>query len=124
MAHVRKISTGIQEMIERVRRENEENPVVKTEIPEVEHITKKEDIIELQEILVQTCIDYINKRGLTDIYAVSFNADSLNESATYGSWQSCTDSYIKVEGINDMNLIRKNGKIDKFPTRYKIGEYC
>ena len=36
-------------------------------------VTKKENICELQEILVQTCIDYINKHNLTDIYSAEAN---------------------------------------------------
>ena len=40
-------------------------------------ITQIEHIKELQKILVQTCLDYINKHGLIDIYSLSFTADEL-----------------------------------------------
>jgi hypothetical protein len=120
MAHERKKSKIIEELHKRW----EENPIVE-ELPEepVPDITKEEHIKELQELLVQTCIDYINKNGLTDIYAVRFSADSLNESAEYGSWQSCTDSYIKIEGLKMLRLKRKDGDIFEMPERYDIGEY-
>lgn len=126
MAHLRKrnISPSVQEIIDRVKKRNEENPVVEhLEDSPIPDITKQKHIEELQELLVQTCIDYINKNGLTDIDNVSFNADALNESAKYGSWQACTDSYIRVEGIRNHRLKRKNGEIDEIPYRYKIGEY-
>lgn len=102
----------------------EENPIVErlSDDP-IPDITKTEHIKELQEILVQTCIDYINKNGLTDIYQVSFSADALAESAKYGSWQACTDSNITVYGLGYENHRRKNGDIFKMAARYKIGEY-
>ena len=103
--------------------EYKENPIVEQlENLPVPNLTKTEHIKELQELLVQTCIDYINKNGLTDIYDVSFRADALNESAEYGSWQSCTDSYINVEGITVERYKRKNGEIMEMRARYKIGE--
>lgn len=61
--------------------------------------TTHEDIYALHRALVQTCIDFINKKGLKDIDSVQFNADSLQESAIFGSWQPCTDSGLRVEGI-------------------------
>lgn len=90
---------------------------------EPEKKTTKEHIKELQERLVQTCIDYINEKGLDDIYQVRFNADSLAESAKYGSWQSCTDSYIGVEGIRDHKFLREDGEEFVMAERYDIGEY-
>ena len=86
-------------------------------------ITQIEHIKELQEILVQTCLDYINKHGLTDIYSVSFNADELAYSVKHGKWQPATDSYIKVEGIRYQNHILKNGETFRMPCTYIIGEY-
>lgn len=110
-------------ILEKMAQEYKENPVVEQlENLPVLNLTKAEHIKELQELLVQTCIDYINKNGLTDIYDVSFRADALNESAEYGSWQPCTDSYINVEGITVERYKRKNGKIMEMRARYKIGE--
>jgi len=49
-------------------------------------------IYELHERLVQTCLDFINEKGLGDVEEISFRADSLQPSADCGSWQPCTDS--------------------------------
>ena len=62
-------------------------------------ITKEKDMKELLEILVQTTIDFINERGLTDIYSVGFGADDLQGSAKFGEWEPCTDASIHVTGI-------------------------
>jgi len=61
--------------------------------------TTKKDLRELLEILVQTTIDFINERGLTDIDGISFGADGLNESAKWGEWQPCTDANIHATGL-------------------------
>lgn len=117
-------SETLDKFYEEVRKEWEENPIVeKLENDPIPGITKIDHIKELQEILVQTCIDYINKNNLTDFYGVHFNADALNESAKYGKWCPCTDSYIRVEGLNFENHKRKNGEIFKMAYRYDIGEY-
>ena len=60
--------------------------------------TTKQDMKELLEILVQTTIDFINERGLKDIDAVGFYADSLQESSKYSEWTSATDASIRVYG--------------------------
>jgi len=102
----------------------EENPVVeRLEDSPTPGITTIDHIKELQEILVQTCIDYINKNGLTDVWSVRFSADDLAESSKYGSWQPCTDSYIKIEGLKKERYLRKNGDMFEMPYRYTIGEY-
>ena len=62
-------------------------------------VTTKKDMKELLEILVQTTIDFINERGLTDIYSVGFGADDLQGSAKFGEWEPCTDARIQVTGI-------------------------
>jgi len=59
----------------------------------------KEDVKKLQEILVQACIDFINENNIGDIEGVSFDADMLQESAKYGSWQPCTDSSLNAWGF-------------------------
>jgi hypothetical protein len=103
--------------------EAKKNPIVEQlENDPIPGLTTHDDIRELQDRLVQTCIDFINEKGLTDIYDVSFNADSLAESAEYGSWQPCTDSYIKVEGLGHENHRRQDGSIFRMPYRYEIGE--
>ena len=62
-------------------------------------VTTKKDMKELLEILVQTTIDFINERGLTDIYSVGFGADDLQISAAAGEWTSSTDASINVNGM-------------------------
>ena len=83
--------------------------------------TTKKEIDALHDKLVQTCIDFINEYGLNDIWSVDFNADELQTSADSGKWTPATDSYLKVEGIeNDTVVI--NGKEMDFPRNYVIGE--
>ena len=62
-------------------------------------VTTEKDMKELLEILVQTTIDFINERGLTDIYSVGFGADDLQGSAKFGEWEPCTDASIHVTGM-------------------------
>ena len=58
--------------IEALAQQWKENPIVeKLEDSPIPGITKQEHVEELQQILVQTCLDYINKHGLTDIYSVN-----------------------------------------------------
>ena len=54
---------------------------------------------ELQNRLVQCCIDYIKETGDTNIDQVIFTADALQESSKYGSWQPCTDSTCELEKL-------------------------
>ena len=118
MLKARKVSDFIQ----RMKEEFDNNPIVDSVEIQPTHITTQEQISELHDILVQACIDYINKHQLTDIYSVSFSADALSESAEYGSWQPCTDSYIGVKGLQKVVCTRKNGDtFNNFQT-YVIGE--
>ena len=111
-------------ILEELDKKWKENPIIeRLEDSPIPGITQKEHIKELQEILVQTCIDYINKHGLTDVYSVSFNADELAYSAKYGKWQPATDSYIKIECIRFQNHRLKNVEIFQMPYRYDIGDY-
>lgn len=54
---------------------------------------------QLQDILVQTCIDFINEQGLKDVDAVYFSADALQSSAKYNKWVPDTDSSLTLEGM-------------------------
>lgn len=58
------------------------------------HNINKIEIAELQEKLVQTCIDFMNEKNIDDVDEIAFRADMLHESAACGSWQPCTDSTI------------------------------
>ena len=123
MTKIRKQSDSLGKILERIKQRDIENPNVREfeEVPDQK--TNIEHIKELQEIIVQTVIDYINKNGLTDIDAVYFNADGLKESAEYGKWAPCTDSSITVRGIKCSCRERKDGTIDRMPYWYDIGSY-
>lgn len=63
-------------------------------------VTTHNDIKELQEKLVQTCIDFIKERNLTDIDEVSFSVDGLEKNAiNCGQWVPAMDSYMSVVGL-------------------------
>ena len=88
-------------------------------------VTTQNDIKELQEKLVQTCIDFIKERNLTDVNGISFNVDGLFENAIkYGEWTPEMDSYIGVEGLQDEAIEVKegSGKFYKMRVRALIGE--
>lgn len=80
-------------------------------------VTTKDQLSELQDILVQVCINYININGLTDIDEITFTADSLQHSARFGKWVPATDSYIKAVGCEEVN----DGKFEYY-VRKKIGD--
>lgn len=58
-----------------------------------------EQVRQLHDILVQTCIDFINEEGLKDVDVVAFSADSLQESARFNEWTPATDSFLTLEGM-------------------------
>ena len=80
-------------------------------------VTTEDQLSELQDILVQVCINYININGLTDIDEITFSADSLQRSAHFGKWVPATDSYIRAVGYEETN----NGETNYFK-RKKIGD--
>lgn len=82
-------------------------------------VTTEKDIKELLEILVQTTIDFINERNLTDIYSVGFSADDLQGSAKFGEWGPCTDASIHVMGIGK----EKGNDGHEYSVCQRIGEY-
>lgn len=90
-------------------------------------VTKTEDIKELQQRLVQTCIDFIKERNLTDIDEVSFNVDGLERySIEFGEWVAHMDSHISVYGIQETGstYIDRKGNEKQIYGRAFIGEYC
>lgn len=95
------------------------------DLPKYENqITTTNDIKELQERLVQTCIDFVKEKNLTDINAVRFNVDGLTGNAIeFGEWVSTMDSYIGVEGVQEDTYIGKSGEPYTFWVRKFIGEY-
>lgn len=95
------------------------------ELPKYENpVTTTNDIKELQQRLVQTCVDFIKEHNLTDIDAVRFNVDGLTGNAIeFGEWVSAMDSYIGVEGLQDELIQGKSNRLYKFKVRAFIGEY-
>lgn len=77
--------------------------------------TSIENVKELQEKMVQLCLDYMIEHNLNDIDEISFSADMLQESKEYGEWTPATDSYISVIGFQEDEKDVKCRKI--------IGEY-
>ena len=88
-------------------------------------ITNIGNIKELQQILVQTCIDYIRKNNLTDVYEVNFSVDGLEEGFEYGEWTPGIDSSISVVGLQSDGTIwtDRKGEKHEFRVRRLIGDY-
>ena len=95
------------------------------DLPNYENpVTTTNDIKELQERLVQTCIDFVKEKNLTDIDMVRFNVDGLTGNAIeFGEWVPAMDSYIGVEGLQEDTHTGKSGKPYTFRVRKFIGEY-
>ena len=95
------------------------------DLPKYENpVTTINDIKELQEKLVQTCIDFVKEKNLTDIDMVRFNVDGLTGNAIeFGEWVSAMDSYIGIEGLQEDTYTGKNGDPYTFRVRKFIGEY-
>ena len=87
-------------------------------------VTTTEDIKELQQRLVQTCIDFVKEKNLTDIDMVRFNVDGLTGNAIeFGEWVPAMDSYIGVEGLQEDTYTGKSGDTYTLRGRKFIGEY-
>lgn len=77
--------------------------------------TTKENIKELQELLVQTIINYCVEHNLQEIDEVNFNVDGLSgDSFREQKWTPGTDSYIEVIGLQPEG---------KYMVRKFIGDY-
>ena len=87
-------------------------------------VTTTNNIKELQERLVQTCIDFVKEKNLTDIDMVRFNVDGLTGNAIeFGEWVPAMDSYIGIEGLQEETYACKNGDTYTLRIRKFIGEY-
>lgn len=82
-------------------------------------VTTEKDLYELLDILVQTTIDFINERNLTDIDSIGFGADGLQESADAGEWVAYTDANIYATGLGTVKA--KDGH--EYTVAQKIGSY-
>ena len=77
--------------------------------------TTIENIQELQELLVQTIINYCVENNLQEIDEINFNVNGLSgDSFITKTWTPSTDSYIEVIGL------QKEGE---YTVRKLIGEY-
>ena len=87
-------------------------------------VTTTNDIKDLQVRLVQTCVDFVKERNLTDIDMVRFNVDGLTGNAIeFGEWVPAMDSYIGVEGLQEETYVGKSGDTYTLRGRKFIGEY-
>lgn len=88
-------------------------------------ITTQDNIRELQEILVQTCINYAKQHNLTDIDEISFSVNGLSgDSYNAGTWMPSTDSSIEVIGIEfEKFTLMNDGKEYEMPVRALIGSW-
>ena len=85
-------------------------------------ITTQENINELHHILVQTCLDYMVKHGLTDIDEIDFSADGLSVSYNYKEWTPGTDSSLTVIGLETEKVFNMTrNKEYEMPIRKIIG---
>ena len=76
-------------------------------------VSTEKDISDLHYTLVQTVIDFVNDRNLTDIEEVGFSVDSVQSSAKNGMWVPATDSSITVYGYeNDEKGLGERRLID------------
>ena len=84
----------------------------KADLPDYENpISTSNDARDLLNILVQTTINFLKERELNDVYEVSFSADGLYDSVTYGEWTPSTDASISLVGLqeDETNMrVRKN----------------
>lgn len=56
---------------------------------------------ELQQILVQACVDFFIEHPDKEVESVCFSFDSLQESVENKKWHPYSDSYISLNGISD-----------------------
>ena len=78
--------------------------------------TTRSDIKDLHKLLVQTCINFIKKRNLTEIDEVKFGVDGLeNDAIEFGEWTPGIDSSLSVIGLQKEDD-------DDFRVRKIIGE--
>lgn len=53
---------------------------------------------QLQERLIQCCIDYVKETGNKEIDEVIFNVSELQESVQKDTWIASSDSYCEING--------------------------
>lgn len=96
---------------------------LREEIPESKENRVDDDTMsELHHILVQTVIDFLNEKKLSNVEAVHFSADGLRESSQYGEWTPATDSFLTLEGLTDEEWTDDDGVKRTYPARVEIGK--
>ena len=104
--HEQSFLWGFQEGVEWVKKKLDEYKDPKT---------TRSDIKDLHKLLVQTCINFIKERNLTEIYEVSFGVNGLeNDAIEFGEWTPGIDSSLSVIGLQEED--------DNFRVRKIIGE--
>lgn len=89
----------------------------KADLPDYENpISTSNDARDLLNILVQTTINFLKERELNDVYEVSFSADGLYDSVTYGEWTPSTDASISLVGLQEDETNMR--------VRKSISEWC
>jgi hypothetical protein len=85
--------------------------------------TTKKDINDLHNLLVQTCIDFINERELFDIDEVNFTLDGLQDDVKYGEWTPGMDSSVSIIGLQEEGTwTDRKGNVHPMIVRRLIGD--
>ena len=94
----------LMEIKETSKKEYEEYKKRYLENKESKNKTTDVLIAQLQDRLVQCCIDFINENNLGDLERVDFNVDGLQISSEFGEWSPATDSF-----ISGSEFVEENG---------------
>ena len=94
----------LMEIKETSKKEYEEYKKRYLENKESKNKTTDVLIAQLQDRLVQCCIDFINENNLGDLERVDFNVDGLQISSEFGKWSPATDSF-----ISGSEFVEENG---------------
>ena len=89
---------------ETLKKEREEYSKRYFEKKESKNKTTDVLIAQLQDRLIQCCIDFINENNLGDLERVDFTADGLQISSEFGKWSPATDSF-----ISGSEFVEENG---------------
>lgn len=89
---------------ETLKKEREEYNKRYLEKKESKNKTTDVLIAQLQDRLIQCCIDFINENNLGDLERVDFTADGLQISSEFGKWSPATDSF-----ISGSEFVEENG---------------
>ena len=96
----------LMEIKETSKKEYEEYKKRYLENKESKNKTTDVLIAQLQDRLVQCCIDFINENNLGDLERVDFNVDGLQISSEFGKWSPATDSF-----ISGSEFVEENGHL-------------